>query len=118
MVFAVPSATGFDVVAEALQLADRIASAALVVTGEGFLDEQSFRGKAVGGVTELAREAGVPVLVVVGDVYVDDLPEHIDLPRGDVHPTVRLINRVGFGPKPGQIAVARMPSSQPARRTA
>ncbi|HTQ09394.1 MAG TPA: DUF1800 domain-containing protein, partial [Fimbriimonadaceae bacterium] len=34
----------------------------------------------------------------------DDLPKSIDLPKLDVHPTVRLINRAGFGPKPGQVA--------------
>lgn len=60
---------GFDVVAETIELAERIEKADLVVTGEGFLDEHSFRGKAVGGVVELAEEAGVPVLVVVGQVF-------------------------------------------------
>jgi uncharacterized protein (DUF1800 family) len=35
----------------------------------------------------------------------DDLPAHIDLPKIDVHPTVRLLNRAGFGPKPGQVAL-------------
>jgi glycerate kinase len=59
---------GFDVVADALGLEDRIEGAELVVTGEGFLDEQSFRGKAVGGVCRLATELGVPVLVVAGEV--------------------------------------------------
>jgi glycerate kinase len=59
---------GFDVVAETVELADRLEVADLVVTGEGFLDEQSFQGKAVGGVVGLAAEAGVPVLVVVGDM--------------------------------------------------
>ena len=78
---------GFDVVADALQLAERIAAAGLVVTGEGFLDEQSFRGKAVGGVTDLARDAGVPVLVVAGDVYIDEVPEHIEV--------VSLVDRFG-----------------------
>jgi len=58
---------GFDLVAERLSLSERMASAELVVTGEGYLDVQSFAGKAVGGVVGLAREAGVPVLVVVGD---------------------------------------------------
>lgn len=58
---------GFEVVAEALELAERLEGADLVVTGEGFLDDQSFQGKAVGGVVELAAEAGVPVLVVVGE---------------------------------------------------
>ena len=37
--------------------------------GEGFLDEQSFEGKVVGGVVELAAEAGVPCgWLVVGEV--------------------------------------------------
>jgi glycerate kinase len=65
---------GFDVVADALSLAERLDDVDLVVTGEGFLDAQSFAGKAVGGVVELAREADVPVLVVVGDIYADELP--------------------------------------------
>ncbi|MGI8809248.1 MAG: glycerate kinase [Acidimicrobiales bacterium] len=66
---------GFDVVAEALSLAERIAAASLVVTGEGTLDAESFEGKAVGGVVDLAVVAGVPVLVVAGDVLVGELPE-------------------------------------------
>ncbi len=51
---------GFDLVAEKLSLADRIARADLVVTGEGYLDKQSFAGKAVGGVAHLADQAGRP----------------------------------------------------------
>ena len=51
---------GFDLVAGLVELEDRIDGADLVVTGEGFLDEQSFRGKVVGGVLDLARAAGVP----------------------------------------------------------
>ena len=59
---------GFDLVADAVALAERIEGADLVLTGEGFLDDQSFQGKAVGGVVELAREHGVPVVVVAGQV--------------------------------------------------
>lgn len=59
---------GFDVVADALGLEERIEGARLVVTGEGFLDEQSFRGKAVGGVCRLAAGLGVATLVVAGEV--------------------------------------------------
>ncbi len=58
---------GFDLVAEKLSLADRIARADLVVTGEGYLDKQSFAGKAVGGVAHLAGQVGVPVVVIAGD---------------------------------------------------
>jgi glycerate kinase len=58
---------GFDLVAETVELAERMEGADLVVTGEGYLDEQSFNGKAVGGVAALAAEIGVPLLVVAGD---------------------------------------------------
>ena len=49
---------GFDLVADKLSLAERIAAADLVVTGEGYLDKQSFAGKAVGGVARLAGSLG------------------------------------------------------------
>ena len=58
---------GFELVAERIALAERIEGADLVVTGEGLLDAESFHGKAVGGVVGLARELGVPVLVIAGD---------------------------------------------------
>jgi glycerate kinase len=64
---------GFDLVADTIDLASRVESADLVVTGEGFLDDQSFEGKAVGGVLELAAELDVPALVVAGRI-VDGLP--------------------------------------------
>ena len=61
--------SGFDLVAEEVDLIESLQGADLVVTGEGFLDEQSFEGKVVGGVAELAAEAGVPVLAVVGEMF-------------------------------------------------
>jgi glycerate kinase len=59
---------GFEVVAEAVDLGEHFELADLVVTGEGFVDEQSFNGKAIGGVLDLAAEVGVPVLVVAGEI--------------------------------------------------
>jgi glycerate kinase len=73
-------APGFDVVAEALNLPAAVAAADLVVTGEGALDEQTFNGKAVGGVVDLAAAAGVPVLVVAGEVDPGAVPPGRDLP--------------------------------------
>jgi glycerate kinase len=58
---------GFELVADEVGLFDAISAADVVVTGEGFLDDQSFEGKVVGGVAELAAAAGVPVIAVVGD---------------------------------------------------
>ena len=65
---------GFDLVAEATGLEDRIEGADLVVTGEGFVDDQSFAGKVVGGVLELAAAEGVPAVVVAGEVLADVPP--------------------------------------------
>ena len=62
---------GFEVVADAVQLYEQIERADLVVTGEGFVDASSFDGKVVGGVIELASDAGVPVIVVAGDATAD-----------------------------------------------
>lgn len=57
---------GFDLVADELDLADRIEGADLVITGEGRLDRQSFEGKVVGGVADLAAHYDVPVAAIVG----------------------------------------------------
>ncbi len=63
--------SGFDLVADRIDLAERIQGADLVITGEGLLDAESFHGKAVGGVAALAREGGVPVMVLAGNAEGD-----------------------------------------------
>jgi glycerate 2-kinase len=78
--------SGFDLVADEVDLLDRLEGADLVVTGEGFLDEESFAGKVVGGVVELAEEAGVPVLAIVGEVF-DGSDERVE--------AVSLVERFG-----------------------
>jgi len=80
--------SGFDLVADELGLAERIDAADVVVTGEGFLDDQSFDGKVVGGVLSLARAAGKPVVAVVGEVL-----EGVTLPDG--LRVVSLVERCG-----------------------
>jgi glycerate kinase len=79
--------SGFEVVSDSVGLAEKLEDADLVVTGEGFLDEQSFRGKVVGGVAELAADLGVPVLVVVGRVYDGEPPFPVEV--------VSLVDRYG-----------------------
>jgi glycerate 2-kinase len=64
--------SGFALIAEEVGLPEALDTADLVVTGEGFLDAESFNGKVVGGVAELARNAGVGVVVVCGG-RADDL---------------------------------------------
>lgn len=58
--------SGVQMVMDALRLRERIAGADLVITGEGRLDAQSLMGKVIAGVGRLGREAGVPVVALVG----------------------------------------------------
>lgn len=59
-------ASGFDLVAEATGLRERMASADIVVTGEGRFDAQSAEGKVTGRLMELAAGAGKPVVLFAG----------------------------------------------------
>lgn len=77
---------GFDLVADEVELYERVEGADLVITGEGFLDAQSFEGKVVGGVAAIAEEAGVPVVAIVGEAF-DGLQDRIA--------TVSLVDRFG-----------------------
>ena len=61
---------GFDCIAEATGLEEKIHHASLVVTGEGALDAQTLEGKAPFGVATLARRHGVPVVAIAG--LIDD----------------------------------------------
>lgn len=57
---------GFDRVSDAVGLVARIATADIVITGEGRLDAQTRSGKVVSGVSRLARNTGKPVIAFAG----------------------------------------------------
>jgi glycerate kinase len=57
---------GVEVVAELVGLAEAVKDADLVITGEGRFDAQTLRGKTPFGVARIAREQGVPVIVIAG----------------------------------------------------
>jgi len=61
---------GIELVARAGGFTDRLAASDLVLTGEGSLDPQTFTGKVVAGVAELAAPAGVPCVALAGRVDV------------------------------------------------
>ena len=69
--------SGFEVVAEEVALLDRLEGADLVITGEGFLDAESFDGKTVGGVAALAAELGIRCVAVAGRCF-DDADARIE----------------------------------------
>lgn len=57
---------GVEVVAELVGLADAVKGADLVITGEGRFDAQTLRGKTPFGVARVAKQHGVPVVVIAG----------------------------------------------------
>lgn len=63
---------GVEVIQRLTGLAQRIAGAGLVITGEGSLDDQSLGGKTPLGVAAAARAAGVPVVAVCGRSTLDE----------------------------------------------
>jgi glycerate kinase len=58
--------SGFEVVAEAIELRAKIERADIVITGEGKLDRQTLAGKAPAGVARMARALKKPVFAIVG----------------------------------------------------
>jgi glycerate kinase len=58
--------SGFDVVAEAVELESKMKDVDVVITGEGSLDAQTLEGKTPVGVARLARKLGKSVFAIVG----------------------------------------------------
>ena len=69
---------GFALVAGLTGLAEQLAGADLVITGEGSMDSQSLTGKAPIALADAAQERGIPVIVVAGRILVTpgDLAGH------------------------------------------
>lgn len=63
--------SGAAVVADCTDQARQIATSQLVLTGEGRFDHQSLRGKLVTSLARVAHDAGVPAVVIAGQVAVD-----------------------------------------------
>lgn len=59
---------GVELVADAVGLAQAVAGADLVLTGEGSVDEQTLEGKTPAGVAAVAAGAGVPCVVCAGRI--------------------------------------------------
>lgn len=63
---------GAATIADLVGLPRLLRKADLVLVGEGRLDDQTPRGKAVSHVLDLAHRAGVPVIAVCGQITLDD----------------------------------------------
>lgn len=82
---------GADVVAEASGLKERIASADVVITGEGSFDLQSTTGKLVGNVLRRTTAAGTRCMVIAGIVKHDPHTWNVSLTQlaGSVDAAIR-----------------------------
>jgi glycerate kinase len=60
--------SGITIVRETTRLAEAMTGADLVLTGEGQVDFQTAQGKTPCGVAQLARQYGIPVIVLAGSV--------------------------------------------------
>jgi glycerate kinase len=78
---------GFNLVADEAGLHDALEHCDLVITAEGHLDAQSFEGKVVGGVAELAAARQLPVAVICGIADAD---------VADRLPTIAIADRYGI----------------------
>jgi glycerate kinase len=64
--------SGIGYIADALNLDEKVKNADYVISGEGKLDEQSFKGKVVSGVAEACRRNGKPIYLIVGINILDE----------------------------------------------
>lgn len=113
---------GVEIVIAHTGLAQAIARADLVVTGEGRMDGQTRYGKTPFGVASVARAAGVPVIAVAGSIGdgVDELDAYFDavLPcLGRVAPLAEVLaegaeNIERTARQVGRLITLRMPAQQ------
>lgn len=59
---------GIETVLETVKFNSLLKGADLVLSGEGKIDSQSLRGKVVIGVARRAKEEGIPLIAIVGDI--------------------------------------------------
>lgn len=62
---------GIEIVTDALHLADIVADADLVITGEGRIDSQTIHGKVPVGVARVAKRYNLPVIGIAGSLTAD-----------------------------------------------
>ena len=62
---------GFDLVCRVVLLDELLIDVDLIITGEGYMDNESFSGKVVGSMAELAAEKKIQISAICGDIHQD-----------------------------------------------
>jgi len=60
---------GFDLVAQEVLLDELLIDVDLIITGEGYMDNESFLGKVVGSMAELATEKKIQISAICGEIH-------------------------------------------------
>lgn len=63
--------SGFGLIKELIYFEDALRSCDIIITGEGRIDKQSFSGKTLGRILELARKYNKPVILICGHINTD-----------------------------------------------
>jgi glycerate kinase len=71
--------SGVSTIAELIGLQEKIMASDCVITGEGSFDDQSYRGKAVGYLLEMAKECERPVMIACGVNKNEESPSILSL---------------------------------------
>lgn len=85
--------SGVQIILEATELAEKLADADLVVTGEGRMDAQSIAGKTPIGVAKTAKQFGKPVIAIVGSLK-EDYPVVYQHGIDAVFPIIRQVSHL------------------------
>ena len=93
--------SGVQIILEATELAEKLADADLVVTGEGRMDAQSIAGKTPIGVAKTAKQFGKPVIAIVGSLK-EDYPVVYQHGIDAVFPIIRQISNLDAVLKSGK----------------
>ncbi|MEG9544833.1 glycerate kinase [Mannheimia sp. HC-2023] len=83
--------SGVNIIIEATRLAEKVANADLVITGEGRMDAQSIAGKTPIGVAKTAKQFDKPVIAIVGCLR-EDYPVVYQHGIDAVFPIIRQLN--------------------------
>ena len=59
---------GIEAILDLVEFDSHLNGADLVITGEGRIDSQSFRGKVISGITRRTRAKSIPVIAIVGSI--------------------------------------------------
>lgn len=84
--------SGFEIVADSVQLSEHVSRTDLVITGEGKLDAQSLMGKVAVGVANCAKAQNKPVIAICGGVDDGIYQQNHNLPFDVILPSIQRLD--------------------------